>query len=297
MITDQAEMLRVVTRKGYTAAPKEIRPGKSRIIAVTSGKGGVGKTNLVLNLALKLSQMNCRVVVFDADLGLGNLDILINAVPEYTLEDVISGERDILEIMVNGPCNLKIIPGGSGLFDLANLDLVRRRRLLDRLQVLEKEGEIIFLDTSAGISRNVLDFIKVADEFIVVTTPEPVALTDAYGMLKVIAGQQINQTGYIVVNFTRHVQQGEMIFQRLQKIVQNFQLGLNLQYLGNISYDPAVSRAVEDFSPFLLSYPESAATASISKIAWRLLSNQGFQPPPAPGRPGFIERIKLMFLQ
>ncbi|HHX87763.1 MAG TPA: MinD/ParA family protein, partial [Firmicutes bacterium] len=209
MIADQAEMLRAKARRCYTAYTKEIRQGQCRVIAVTSGKGGVGKTNLVLNLALKLAQMSYRVVLLDADLGLGNLDILINAVPEYTLEDVISGEKDLLEVMIDGPCNLKIIPGGSGLFDLANLDLVRRRRLLDRLHVLEEEGEIIFIDTSAGISRNVLDFIKAADEFIVVTTPEPVALTDAYGMLKVIAENNLSQNGYVVVNFTRHLQQGE----------------------------------------------------------------------------------------
>ncbi len=297
MIRDQAEILRAVVRKDSAEVTKEKRPARSRIIAVASGKGGVGKTNLVLNLALKLIQMNCQVLVFDADLGLGNLDILINAVPEYTLKDVVSGERDIQEIMVNGPCNLKIIPGGSGLFDLANLDLARRRRLINKLQYLEHEGEIIILDTSAGISRSVIDFIRVADEFIVVTTPEPAALTDAYGMFKIVAEQGLHQTGYVVVNFTRHPQQGEIIFLRLQKIVHAFLPDFKLRYLGNIGYDPAVSKAVQNFSPFILGYPESEAAASISRIAWRLLSNQGFQPPTIPDRPGFIERLRSIFLK
>ena len=213
------------------------------------------------------------------------------------MEDVIYGERDLQEIMMDGPCNVKIIPGGSGLFDLANLDLVRRHRLLDGLRLLEKEGEMILIDTSAGISRNVLDFIAVADEYIIVTTPEPVALTDAYGMLKVIAGRNLSQTGYLVVNLTRHLQQGEMIYRRLQAMVQNFLPGLNLQYLGDISYDSAVPKAVQNFSPFLLSYPGCAATASINKIAWRLLANKGFQSIPEPGKPGFIERLKLMLFR
>lgn len=295
MKVDQAEKLRAAVRKGHTAAEKG-RQCQSRVIAVTSGKGGVGKTNLVLNLALKLAQMNHRVVVFDADLGLGNVDILINAVPEYTLEDVISGEKDILEIIIEGPCNLKIVPGGSGLFDLANLDMARRNRLLDKLQVLENEGEIILLDTSAGISKNVTDFIKVADEFILVTTPEPLALADAYGLLKVIAGDNLNSSGYLVVNCVKHMLQGERTFNRLENMVQNFLPGLKIRYLGSIEYDSAVSLAVQDFSPFLLKYPNSPAAASIHQIAWRLLSNAGFQPPPLRRKTSFVERLKQLLI-
>jgi len=181
------------------------------------------------------------------------------------------------------------------LFDLANLDMVRRNQLLDKLQVLESEGEIILLDTSAGISKNVTDFIKVADEFILVTTPEPLALTDAYGMLKIIAGNNLNRSGYVVVNCVRHMLQGERIFERLQNMVQNFLPGLKIRYLGSIDYDPAISLAVQDFSPFLLKYPESMAAASIHKIAWRLLSNEGFQPPPR-RKLSFIERLKQLFM-
>ncbi len=295
MNTDQADKLRTAVMEDYASLNKAERRRRSRVIAVTSGKGGVGKTNLVLNLALKLAQMGRRMVVFDADLGLGNIDILINAVPEYTLEDVVAGEKNLREIMIAGPHELKIIPGGSGLFELANLDMVRRGRLLDKLQFLENEGEIILLDTSAGISRNVTDFIKVADEFILITTPEPIALTDAYGVLKIIAAHDLHQNGYIVVNCVRNMLQGERVFERLQKMVQRFLPGLQVRYLGSIEYDPAVSLAVQDFSPFLLRYPKSRAAASIGQIAWRLLSNEGFQPR-IRGRSGFFERLKELLM-
>ncbi|NMD41758.1 MAG: MinD/ParA family protein [Firmicutes bacterium] len=294
MIADQAEKLRAAVRKDRAATPPPERQRQSRVIAVTSGKGGVGKTNLVLNLALKLAQMNSRIVVFDADLGLGNVDILLNALPEFTLGDVISGEKDIREIMIQGPHNVQIVPGGSGLFELANLDLVRRNRLLGKLELLEMEGEIILLDTSAGISKNVTDFIRVADEFILITTPEPHALTDAYGMLKVIAGQEINRSGYIVINCVRRVLEGERIYERLKNMVQTYLPGMEIRYLGSIDYDPAVPRAVQEFSPFILKYPRSAAAASIDKIAWRLLANEGFQPPPQ-RQAGLIERLKNLF--
>lgn len=291
--TDQADKLRAAVREDYAAAQKPERQRRNRVIAVTSGKGGVGKTNLVLNLALKLAQMGRRVVVFDADLGLGNIDILLNAVPKYTLEDVVAGEKDLTEIMITGPHDLKIVPGGSGLFDLANLDMTRRNRLIDKLQALEGEGEIILLDTSAGITKNVTDFIKVADEFILVTTPEPLALTDAYGMLKIIAGYDLHRSGYLVVNCAGNMLQGERVFERLQKMMQNFLPGLRLCYLGSIEYDPVVSLAVQDFSPFLLRYPKSRAAASIHQIAWRLLSNGRFQPH-MPYKAGFIERLKQL---
>ncbi|NLA27832.1 MAG: MinD/ParA family protein [Firmicutes bacterium] len=295
MNTDQAEKLRAAVRKDYMAANKVERQHNSRVIAVTSGKGGVGKTNLVLNLALKLAQMNCRVVVIDADLGLANVDILLNILPEHTLEDVISGKKEILEILLEGPQGIKIVPGGSGLFDLANLDLVRRNRLLDKLRVLERYGEIILLDTSAGISKNVIDFIRIADEFIMVTTPEPTALTDGYGMLKIIAGHNLHRSGYVVVNYTKEMLEGERTFKRLQSMVQKFLPGFEIRYLGGIGYDRAVAMAVQDFSPFLLKYPESAAAASIHNIAWRLLSNEGFQPT-SQGKLSFIERLKGLFI-
>ncbi|MGM0651876.1 MAG: AAA family ATPase, partial [Bacillota bacterium] len=208
---DQAEKLRAdaVSRdfQQFSPGAKKL-PGQCRVIAVSSGKGGVGKTSLVLNLGLSLIKMDYRVVVIDADLGLANLDVMLNVMPRYSLSDVISGEKSLRDIMINGPLDLKIIPGSSGIYDLANLDQVKRGLLLDQLKGIEEEGDYILIDTAAGISRNVLSFIGAADDFILITTPEPTALADAYGMLKVLTEKQLKSRSLVVVNSTRTIEQG-----------------------------------------------------------------------------------------
>ncbi|MEW5785285.1 MAG: MinD/ParA family protein [Bacillota bacterium] len=269
-MTDQAEKLRGAAGRADLQSPALRKtPTGCRVVTVASGKGGVGKTSLVLNLALTLTKMHYRVVVFDADLGLANVDVLVNAVARYNLGDVISGERDIREIIIEGPLNLKIVPGGTGLYDLANLDQEQRRMLLEKLKDLENEGDVLIIDAAAGLSRSVISFIGAADDFILVTTPEPTALTDAYGVLKVIAEQGLRKQIYVVVNFARQMQQGDRAFERLKRVTRRYLPALELLYLGEMRYDDVVSKAVYDFVPFVLSYPRSAAALSLSRIAWR----------------------------
>ncbi len=296
MMSDQAERLRQITRQNNTAA----NAGKEkpcRVVTVSSGKGGVGKTNLVVNMGLVLARWNYRVVIIDADLGLANVDVLINAMPRYTLVDVINGTKSIHDVIHTGPYDLMILPGGSGFSSMANLDKDSRDRLIARLRTLENEGDIMFLDTGAGISRNVLSFIGAADEFIIITTPEPTALTDAYGMIKVVFENGYKNEAFVVVNFARHHQQGQEIFSRLSKVTSRYLPGMKLHYLGGITYDPAVAKSVEDCKPFVMSYPKSGAAASIEKISRRFLHQEPDAGEDKGGFKGFLHRFARLIKQ
>ena len=291
---DQSERLKALADREWAAPRPRMTGGNCRVLAVTSGKGGVGKSSLTLNLALVLARMGRRVMIIDADLGLANIDVLLNIIPRYTLEDVISGARELKEIVVEGPLGLKIIPGGSGLFEMANLDLAKRNLLLERLRALEDEAEILLLDTSAGLSRTGVGFIGAAQEFIVVTTPEPTALTDAYATIKVIAEFGLPQKGHLIVNCIRQMRQGEQVFERLQKVIRRYLPTMSINYLGGVKFDPAVSEAVHSFTPFVLANPRGAAASSISRIALRLLFAGEEQAKLKQGTPGFIERLKIL---
>jgi len=292
-MTDQAENLRRLSGRACTGFISPEAFPNIRVIAVTSGKGGVGKTNLVLNLALVLAKLDYKVVVIDADLGMANIDILINAVPRHTLADVIDSDVDIRDAVIHGPLGIKIVPGGSGLFDLANLDQTRRNLLLDRMQVLEQGGDLILLDTAAGISCSVLSFVSAADEIIIVTTPEPTAITDAYGMIKTIFRLNLKQKLYLVVNCIDHWQQGEGIFMHIREVVERYLPGMEIRYLGGVRQDPVVSKAVRQYSPFVLSHPRSAAAASVMKIGRRLMAGDVREPEEQ--KPGFFRRLKSYF--
>ncbi|HOP68886.1 MAG TPA: MinD/ParA family protein [Bacillota bacterium] len=265
---DQAEKLRRISMG--SVEPKSREQSDCRVVAVASGKGGVGKTNLVVNMSILLAQWGNQVIILDADLGLANVDVLLRVVPEYTIEDVLNGTKTLEEVILRGPLDIKIIPGGSGLFHLANLDQGRREQLIERLKSLEGEGNYLFIDSSAGISRNVLGFIGAADELIIVTTPEPTALADAYAMLKVVAETGCKSQAGLVVNCVQHLQQGERIYKRLKEVTGAYLDGMELTYLGEVYYDPVVSRAVQEGVPFVLSFPRSLAAASLTKVARRL---------------------------
>ncbi len=294
-MADQAEQLRIEVNTKKPEGESRGRSsaaGKCRVIAVSSGKGGVGKTSLVLNLGLALIKLGHRVVVIDADLGLANIDVMLNSMPRFNLADVLNGTKGIRDIIMHGPMDIKVVPGGSGLYDLANLDRVKRQVLIEQLKDLEDEGDYIIIDTAAGISRNVISFIGAADDFILVTTPEPTALTDAYGMLKVLSEQNLKKFCHVIVNSTRNLQQGYKTYSGLNRVVQSYLPSMELNYLGEVRYDLAVSSAVHSFSPFIISKPRSAASAAVNRIAWRLTSNGKQEKPGLTGIAGFIRRLK-----
>jgi flagellar biosynthesis protein FlhG len=267
---DQAERLRQLTL-ATTVQQRVVKQRKvPRVITVTSGKGGVGKTNLVVNLGIALSRLGPRVVVMDADLGLANVDILMGIVPMHSLSDVVRGTKTLEEIVISGPEGMKVIPGGSGLADLANLSYEQRDRLLDGLLALENMAEIMLIDCSAGLSRTVLSFISAADEVIVITTPEPTAITDAYGITKVVTKYKIHDRINLVVNQVRDYREANEIAGRFADVSRKF-LQVDVDFLGEICSDQQVVRAVKLQQPFITLFPRSRATQDVENIAGRLL--------------------------
>ncbi|MDN5346765.1 MAG: flagellar biosynthesis protein FlhG [Clostridia bacterium] len=256
---DQAARLRELVREKESGA---------RVLAVVSGKGGVGKTNLTVNLGLVLAKWGYKVLIFDADLGLGNVDILLGLVPRWDLRQVINGEKSLAEIIIRGPAGLQLIPGASGLQELADLDSFRQEKLLQELESLATRQDFVLLDAGAGISRKILSFALAAGEVLVVTTPEPTALTDAYGLIKILA--RLGTKNYLIVNRVASETEGREAAQRLQQAVRRF-LHLDLPLLGFIAEDRAVGQAVHRQQPFVLSASGVKAALDVEAIARKLL--------------------------
>jgi flagellar biosynthesis protein FlhG len=278
-MADQAERLREMI--------KESRSNQTRVIAVTSGKGGVGKTNFAVNLGISLAQAGNRVTLIDADLGLANVDVILGMVPQFNLGHVILGEKQISEVIIEGPAGLKVVTSGSGLYKLANLSEKNLERCLEYLNEIEKSTDIMLIDTGAGLSRNVLKFVMAAGEVVIVTTPEPTAITDAYGVIKVIANADKTTPIWVVINMIRTESEGNQSIDRLNTVSQRF-LGVELTKIGFIPLDPIVSKAVKEQQPFLIGYPKSSAAQAINQIAGNLL-NKGMASPVS--HVSFFERL------
>lgn len=287
---DQAERLRQLTLAADTQRGIIKQKKIPRVITVASGKGGVGKTNLVVNLAIALSRLGKRVVVMDADLGLANVDIMLGLLPMHNLLDVVRGLKTLEEIMVSGPEGMRVIPGGSGLVELANLAVDQRERLMTSLMRLENTADILLIDTGAGLSRAVLSFITAADELIIITTPEPTAITDAYGIIKVVSKYNIHQEVKLVVNQVRDHREGCDIAQRFAEVSHKF-LQVNICFLGEICSDQQVVRAVKQQQPFMTLFPRSRASFDVQSIAEKLLD---IAPEKTRGVSGFISRLSRL---
>ena len=273
---DQASKLRAMAQGthysvNYKANMSE--KGGIRTIAICSGKGGVGKTNLVVNLAICLGKLGKKVVIFDADLGLANVDILLGIIPRYTIYDVIKGRKSLEEIMLSGPEGVRLIPGGSGFNELADLGRSERDRLLDDLTKLDAQADFLLVDTGAGISRNVIGFAAAAKEVIVILTPEPTAVTDAYGLIKVLGAYNIHKEVGLVINRTSSEAEGTKTYEKLEKVSARF-LNVKINRLGFISDDKLVSNAVKDQKPFSVLYPHSTPTAQMQTIAANLIGDK-----------------------
>lgn len=244
----------------------------TRVIAVTSGKGGVGKTNFTVNLGIALAKRGKQVLVLDTDIGLANVDVILGLSPEYDLSHVIAGQRDVSEIIYEGPAGLKLIAGGSGFQDIVNLNELQLARFLNALEALDGTADIILLDTGAGISKSVLNFVLAADEIVVVTTPEPTALTDAYAIIKIIVRRRPGAHLKLITNRALTPKDGQAAADRLATASERF-LGAKLEFLGPVMDDEAVSRSVRVQTPFLINAPNSPAAACINRVADTLLGN------------------------
>lgn len=242
---------------------------QARVIAVTSGKGGVGKTNFSTNLAILMAQSGQRVVVLDADLGLANLHVVLGVSPRYHLEHVMEGEISVREALHDAPGGIQIIGGGSGIAELANLEAARCEAFIASLSELDALADVIVIDTGAGLARNTLAFLNAVEEIVVVTTPEPTAITDAYATIKISSIENPNARLMLVVNMAQSETEGEAVANRLGLIARQF-LSVELEHLGTIVLDPSVGKAVRIQQPFVLSQPTTEATQSVRRIASRL---------------------------
>mgnify|MGYP000954772532 CR=1 FL=1 len=266
---DQAENLRSMVREletKFRAQLSEFSPGRCRVIAVTSGKGGVGKTSLALGLAITLAKANYRVVLLDGDMGMANIDVVLGLYTKYDLSHVVKGEKRLQEIILKGPAGMKIIPGGSGVEELANIDSSTLNRLFKEITLLDQETDYLFIDTGAGISKQVMLFLQAAEEILLVATPEPTSLTDAYGLVKVFHRHCGKAKIKVIINMAKNKQEGTTAAQRLKRAAQSF-LGVNLEILGCVHYDPAISNAIKRHLPYVLASPSAQASVDTIKIA------------------------------
>lgn len=245
---------------------------RPRVIAITSGKGGVGKTNLSVNLAIRFAQAGKAAILLDADMGLANADLLCGLDLRHNLAHVIARRKQLSEIISEAPGGFRLVGGASGLAKMADLPDEERQRLLASLGELERSCELMLIDTGAGISQNVLCFTREADHVLVVTTPEPTAIADAYATIKVICRER-DETDRrpvsLVVNQVKSASEARGVYERVAKVARDF-IGVNLGDAGYLPLDPAVGRAVRQRSPFLLSYPKCAASVCVSRLAMRL---------------------------
>jgi len=249
-------------------APGGSRP-VARVLAVTSGKGGVGKTNIATNLALCMAASEKRVLLLDADISLGNLDLLLNIRSKYNISHVINGSKRVEDIIQVGPQGLQIICGASGLDQLADISEAEQHRLLQHLSGLQHASDTIVIDTAAGISNSVVSFCLAADHVLVVTTPEVTAMTDAYGMIKVLVRKCFDGPISVVVNMAQSVAEGRQIYQRLADVAARF-LKADLYYAGVLLKDERLCAAVRSRQPVVLAYPKSQIACSFNTLAARL---------------------------
>ena len=263
-VAKQAQNLREFVRKSQ---------GRARIIAVTSGKGGVGKTSTSVNLALCLAAKGSKVALIDADLGLANVEVLLGLNSLYNLQHVIDGEKSITQILVRGPGGIHVVPGSSGLAKLADLSEAARANILNGLEELQARFDFIIIDTMAGIGLNAVAFVVAADEVILVTTPEPSSIVDAYAMIKTIHNKRDDAVIRLLVNMVLNSKQASAVSGKLSGVTQQY-LGRSLSYLGYLPRDPHVSQAVMQSAPFSTRYPQAPVTKCLQDIAMRVISQR-----------------------
>ncbi|PKL19418.1 MAG: ATP-binding protein [Spirochaetae bacterium HGW-Spirochaetae-5] len=260
----------------------------TRTIVITSGKGGVGKTSLSVSLAIAIAQDGKSVTLLDADLGLANINVILGIIPKYNLYHVIKGKKKLKDIIIEVPEGIKIIAGASGFQQLANLDVKQRDEFIHSIAELAND-DFLIVDTGAGISQNVLSFVMAADEVIVVTTPEPTAITDAYGIIKAIASQSNEKHIKLIVNRAQSVAEGKRVAQRVINIAGQF-LNIKVEELGFVYEDLYVPKSVRNQKPFIVSYPNSKASGCVKVIADRI-NNKEIELNKGTGITSFIKNL------
>lgn len=274
---DQATGLRSLMKENNqnTQAPVKAQSNNGqriRVISVTSGKGGVGKTNIVANLAEAIQQMKKRVLILDADLGLANMDIMLGLNPRYTINHVLSGEKSLEDVIITAPGGFKLLPAASGIQELTELDKAQRLFLLNELDALHDLFDVILIDTGAGISANVMYFNFAAMERVVIVTNEPTSLTDAYALIKVLTNKYQQKRFKVLVNSARSDTEANQIFKSLSIVADRYLGSLSLDYLGWIPYDRLIPNAIRKQKTILKMHPDTPASKSFIALARKLLA-------------------------
>lgn len=261
---DQAENLRNIVKQ-----QNSINERCARVITVTSGKGGVGKSSISINLAIQFAKQGKKVIIFDADFGLANIEVMLGAIPKFNLADMIFNGKEFKDIIVNGPMDIGFISGGSGINRLANMTKDQVMFLVYKLRELETLADVIIVDTGAGISDSVLEFVMTSSEVILVTTPEPTSITDSYALLKSLnakSGFNKEETVInVVANRVDDYDEGLNLYNKLSLVVDKF-LNIHLKFLGIIPVDSNMQKSVMQQKPVSIAYPNSQSTKSFEKI-------------------------------
>ena len=273
---DQAARLREIATELQADRNEYLTPDtreitRAQVFAITSGKGGVGKSNIAVNLAIKVQEAGFKVLLVDADINLANTDILLGHSPSRSLADAIIKDYNIREVIYKGPCDLHILPGGSGFVELTDLSDAKQERIIRQLESLEFKYDYLILDTPAGLHKQVLDYVMYASHAIVVATPEPTSIADAYAMVKVLTLRQSNVRLHILINQADSLEHARDIFSRFKMVTDRF-LKIRIGFLGYIVKDKNVSRAVLKQKPLVMEFPRSPAALCINNVAEQIVS-------------------------
>lgn len=296
---DQAEKLRKIAFSIHQQIEAEMArgPRRTRVIVISSGKGGVGKSTLALNISLALSLQNRRVVLMDADMGLANLDIMLGLLPKYTIQHVVQGRKRIKDIIIPDPSGISIIPGGSGINELANLNDADLNHIIGEIGKLDGDYDYMIIDTGAGISRNVINFLLAADDVIIVTTAEPTSLTDAYGMVKTVVKESFKGRMFLIVNKAKNHSEGIMVAEKFKIACKKF-LETDIVPIGNVVEEPAVKEGIMRQEAFIFAFPQCTAAKNVHAIAQNLVG--GYDPGVDKGEKGggvkgFLRKFASLF--
>lgn len=269
---DQATGLRNVVKMQHASQPPQ-----ARVLTITSGKGGVGKSNTAVNLAVQLSRLGKKVIIFDADIGLANVEVMFGAIPKYNLSDVLYQGMSMRDVITKGPMDIGFISGGSGIVGLNNLTREQILNVVAKLSELDTMADIIIVDTGAGISDSVMEFVIASPEVLLITTPEPSSLTDSYSLIKTLhRNLDFNYRDTVInviANRVNSASDGQAVFEKLSSVVSRF-LNWNVNYLGLVPQDPVIEKAVRQQQVVSIYDPQAASAQAFEKIAESLVSGE-----------------------